>query len=59
MTAVVDQSARGWWIIIVSFFVAMIFAVITLPNLSPLEFGFLRPDWVLLVLIYWVIALPQ
>jgi len=59
MTAVVDQSTRGWWVIIVSFFAAMIFAVVTLPDLLPLEFGFLRPDWVLLVLIYWVIALPQ
>tara|TARA_R110002072_G_scaffold2252_4_gene18639 strand:- start:7016 stop:7516 length:501 start_codon:yes stop_codon:yes gene_type:complete len=54
-----DQFARGWWVIVVSFFVAMILAVMTLPGLLPWEFGFLRPDWVLLVLIYWVIALPQ
>jgi len=56
---VADQSARGWWVILVSFFVAMILAVIAVPGLLPWEFGFLRPDWVLLVLIYWVIALPQ
>ena len=55
----VDQGSRGYWVILVSFFAAMILAVITFPNNLPWEFGFLRPDWVLLVLIYWVIALPH
>lgn len=55
----VDQGSRGYWVILVSFFAAMILAVVTFPNNLPWEFGFLRPDWVLLVLIYWVIALPH
>lgn len=55
----VEQSGRGYWVIIVSFFLAMILALVTVPNNLPWEFGFLRPDWVLLVLIYWVIALPH
>jgi rod shape-determining protein MreD len=56
---VVEQSARGWWVILVSFFLAMILSILALPGLLPWEFGFLRPDWMLLVLIYWVIALPH
>ena len=54
-------SARigGTWVIAFTFFVAMILAVIPLPEIFPSEVGYLRPEWVVLVLIYWVIALPQ
>lgn len=55
----VEQAARGWWVILLTFFMAMILAMVSLPYDLPWEFGFLRPDWVLLVLIYWVIALPH
>lgn len=55
----VEQRARGFWVILVSFFAAMILTLVTVPNDLPWQFGFLRPDWVLLVLIYWVIALPH
>ena len=54
-----DQSLRGWWVILVSFFLAMVLSILSLPGLGSWEFGFLRPDWILLVLIYWVIALPH
>ncbi len=37
----------------------MILSIISTPGLLPWEFGYLRPEWVPLVLIYWVIALPQ
>lgn len=37
----------------------MILAVMPLPDFAPPELGYLRPEWVVLVLIYWVIALPH
>lgn len=55
----VEQAARGWWVILLTFFLAMVLAMVNLPYDLPWEFGFLRPDWILLVLIYWVIALPH
>ena len=42
-----------------TFTLAMLLAVISLPEFVPWELGYLRPQWVLLVLIYWVIALPH
>jgi rod shape-determining protein MreD len=51
----VDQGPYAYWVIIASFFVALVLAVLPLPQW--LAWG--RPEWVALVLIYWVIALPQ
>ncbi|MBD3648201.1 MAG: rod shape-determining protein MreD [Pseudomonadales bacterium] len=47
------------WVIALSFIMAMILTVISMPRFVPAELGYLRPEWVALVLIYWVIALPQ
>ncbi|MEE2914626.1 MAG: rod shape-determining protein MreD [Pseudomonadota bacterium] len=49
----------GVVIILTSIVFAMILAVIALPDYVPLEVGYLRPQWVALVVIYWVIALPH
>lgn len=46
-------------VIALSFMVAMILTVISMPGFVPVELGYLRPEWVVLTLIYWVIALPQ
>lgn len=46
-------------VIALSFIVAMMLAVISMPEFVPVELGYLRPEWVVLTLIYWVIALPQ
>ena len=46
-------------IIVLTFLVAMILSVIQIPDGVPAELGYVRPDWVALVLIYWVIALPH
>lgn len=54
-----SASASGIWVIVVTFIVAMAFMVMSLPDTLPWELGYLRPDWVGLVLFYWVIALPQ
>ncbi len=50
---------NGGWVIIVSLIVAMILAVVHLPETAPQWLGWLRPGWILLVVFYWVMALPQ
>lgn len=59
MEGVADIRANGILIIVVSFVAAMILTVVSLPDYVPAEVGYLRPEWVVLVLIYWVIALPH
>jgi len=44
------------WITIIA---GMVLAVVPMPQLVPVELGFLRPDWVAMVLVYWIIALPH
>lgn len=51
----VGQGAFAYWVILASFFIALVLAMLPLP--AWLAWG--RPEWVALVLIYWVIALPQ
>lgn len=51
----VEHGAHGYWAIVVSFFIAMVLAVMPLPLW--LMWG--RPEWAAVVLIYWVIALPH
>lgn len=51
----VDQGPHAYWVILASFFCALTLAVLPLPQW--LAWG--RPEWVVLVLIYWVIALPH
>lgn len=50
-----EPDGQGYFMILVTFFVAYLFAV--LPLAPWLEWA--RPDWVALVLIYWTIALPH
>lgn len=51
----VSEGAHGYWVILLSFTVAYVLAVLPLP----LWLLWARPEWVALALIYWVIALPQ
>ncbi len=46
---------RNRWVIVLSLVFAGVLAVLPLPGWLELW----RPDWVALVLVYWVIALPQ
>jgi len=48
----------GYVVITLTLFVAFVFSVLALPDFIPQVFGYLRPDWVLLVLVYWILALP-
>lgn len=50
-----DQGAHGYWVILLSFLVAYVLAVLALPQW--LLWG--RPEWVALAVIYWTIALPH
>lgn len=59
MEVVVENRMGGLWVIVVSFLVAMILSIIPLWDAIPAELGYLRPEWVVLVLFYWVIALPH
>ena len=49
----------GPLIILVSLLIAMVLAVMPLPDTVPAYLGYIRPDWVALVILYWVIALPH
>jgi rod shape-determining protein MreD len=48
-------KSSGGIVIVISFLLAMLMNVIPLPDI----FALFRPDWVALVLIYWVMALPN
>jgi rod shape-determining protein MreD len=50
---------NGGWVIIASLVLAMILAVVHLPETWPQWLGWLRPGWILLVVFYWVMALPH
>ncbi len=59
MPAVAELRPSGLVVIGVSFVLAMILSIMPLPDAAPPELGYFRPDWVALVLIYWIIALPH
>ena len=51
----VDQQPHGYWVVVASFLLAYVLAVLPLPQW--LQWG--RPEWLALALIYWTIALPH
>jgi rod shape-determining protein MreD len=51
----VEETRRGGWIILLTFLIAFVLTVFPLPQ----NLLWVRPEWVTLVLIYWIIALPQ
>lgn len=51
----VQQQARGYWVILSSFLIAYVLAVVPLSGVA----AWLRPEWLALVMIYWAIALPH
>jgi rod shape-determining protein MreD len=56
---VADNKTWGIVIIWITIFAGMVLAVLRLPQFFPVELGFLRPDWVAMILVYWIIALPH
>ena len=49
------NQSRGGYIIITSILIAMVLMIIPLPD----SIRVLRPEWVLLTLMYWAMALPR
>ena len=49
------QSASGMWVIVASLLLALLLSIVPMPLWA--QWG--RPEWVAMVLIYWVIALPE
>lgn len=49
-----DIRAHSLWVIVLTFFVAYLLAIVPMPVWA-MNY---RPEWVSLVLIYWVMALP-
>ena len=50
-----EQGQHNYWVILLSFLVAVILALVPLPIWSL----WARPEWLALVLVYWTIALPH
>ena len=51
---VIKEKSNGVWIIVLSFFLAYLLAIVPFPDWA-MNY---RPEWVAMVLIYWVVALP-
>jgi rod shape-determining protein MreD len=49
------QGLRSWWVITLTFLVAIMLSMMPLPGWAIA----LRPEWVALVLIYWCLAIPH
>ncbi len=54
-----DFKIREYVVLVLSVFLAMVLSIIPLPDSVPPELGYLRPNWVALVMFWWVIACPH
>jgi rod shape-determining protein MreD len=54
-----EASSRGGWVIACSLFIALVLTILPLPDGAPGDVGYLRPDWLVLVMVYWTLALPD
>ena len=50
-----SDAANGYWVILASLLVAAVLAVLPMGH----SLAWWRPEWLLLVLVYWTIALPH
>ena len=54
MSTAIRQRSHAIWVILLSFFIAYLLAIVPFPDWAK---NF-RPEWVPMVLMYWVMALP-
>ncbi|MCI5105615.1 MAG: rod shape-determining protein MreD [Pseudomonadales bacterium] len=54
MSTAIRQRAHSLWVIFLSFFIAYLLAIVPFPEWA-MNY---RPEWVPMVLMYWVMALP-
>jgi len=52
--AAIQQRSHSLWVILLSFYIAYLLAIVPFPEWA-MNY---RPEWVPMVLIYWVMALP-
>ena len=50
----IKEKSNGLWVVALSFFLAYLLAIVPFPDWAMSY----RPEWVAMVLIYWVMALP-
>ena len=50
----IKEKSNGLWVIMLSFFLAYLLAIVPFPDWA-MNY---RPEWVAMVLIYWLVALP-
>ena len=53
------NPTQGGWLILASLGVAMILAIVHLPESMPQWLGWLRPEWGSLIVFFWVMELPH
>jgi rod shape-determining protein MreD len=53
------NPARGGWVILLTIIVAMVLSVVQLPPDAPHWLTWARPNWLVLVVFYWVMAVPH
>jgi len=53
------NPGNGGWVIGLSLIIAMMLGVVHLPESWPAWLGWLRPNWLLLVIFFWVIEVPH
>lgn len=54
MSTAIQQRSHAIWVILLTFFIAYLLAIVPFPEWA-MNF---RPEWVPMVLMYWVMALP-
>lgn len=53
------NPSQGGWLILLTLLVALLLAVVHLPESWPQWLGWLRPAWVAMVIFFWVMELPH
>ena len=53
------NPANGGWLILLSLALAMVLAILHVPESWPQWLGWLRPAWIALVVFFWVMELPH